>query len=169
MKKWVIILISAGWFPHSLEKVTRLGYDWGIYYRAGQGNFGGGWYYNDMVGWLFRPFTWFTEGFSFVLWYILLVWSWVGLQRKLDTCGVGVLGSILVAYSMLLCLEVGQIAPILAWACLTPLGAVCSMLVKPYMFMFVLIHAALYWYRAGGKKGLIKAESDVLTCSIRNI
>lgn len=132
--KWVLIIISAAWFPHSLNRVNALGYDFPIYYNAAL-DIDSGWFYADWVRYVFYPLTFVPMDVGFAIWYSILVLTWIALSRQM-----GAVLTLLSVYPMLLCLELGQITPILAWLCLTPLGGVLAGGVKPYLFGFVLLH-----------------------------
>lgn len=151
--KWLIILIAVAWFPHSLERIHSLGYDFPIYYQAGLGLHVEGWYYAEWVRAVFYPFTLIPLDAGFTVFYALLVLAWIGVARRLP-----ILFAILSAYPMLLCLELGQITPILAWLCLFPFGSVIACAIKPYCVVFVLLHVAAYYRRENFDPVIFKTE-----------
>ena len=132
---FLIILISFAWFPHSLQNNIDLGYCWDIYYEAGRGNFTEGWLYNDAVGFIFKPFAEFSYPVAFGIWYSLGVMVWLSFMWHYPIVGL------MAFYPILLALEIGQIDPVLAWLCLTPLGSVLAACIKPYCLLFVVFHA----------------------------
>jgi hypothetical protein len=130
-----IILVSFAWFPHSLERIHRLGYDFPIYYAAAHHQFVQGWVYSDHLWVLFSPLALFDMDTAFAGWYALSVLAWLEFAKRYPVL------SILAAYPMLLSLELGQIAPLLAWLCLSLPGALLAMAVKPYLVVFVILQA----------------------------
>lgn len=151
-----VLIVCACWYPHSLERNRRLGYDFGIYYGAGLLMPEGyrqlshlirepeqGWLYKDYVAVLFWPLAkWLPQRKAFLVWYIVLVASFVGMIAMIDFIPLKLLVALAGIYPMMLALELGQITPLLALACVNPWGAVAATLVKPYCFVFVVIHAA---------------------------
>jgi hypothetical protein len=130
-----IIIVSFIWFPHSLNKNCELGYCFPIYYQAGQENLVDGWVYNDLIGYIFYPFAKLPFDLAFGLWYSLCVLAWISIAWRWPLAGI------IGAYPILLALQIGQIDPILAWLCLTPIGAILAACVKPYCVLFVVFHA----------------------------
>jgi len=100
-------------------------------------------------------------------WYLLSVSVWVSLARRSWVLGL------LATYPMLLSLELGASAPLLAWLCLSPLGAFVAMLLKPYLVMFVLLHAVNFTVREHRKwggalaKDFLQNESHISRSSLR--
>jgi hypothetical protein len=144
----LIFIMGLLWFPHSLERVKSLGYDFPIYLSKGKG-----WLYGDWVGWIFEPFRWLQFDYAFLLWYSVLVLCWILIISKTQEFRVGWVLWLCSFYPILLCLELGQITPLLAWLCLSPVGSVIAGFVKPYLFVFSIIWVVVYrrrivdWFR----------------------
>ena len=138
MKKWIILLIAICWFPHSLERVHRLGFDFPIYYNYAKYGHAEGWLYAEWVKYIFKPFTVLSMDWAFVAWYALLVLGWVRMAALVPRRMW--LFIIFSFYPMLLCLELGQITPLLAWLCCFPVGAMVATGIKPYCIVFVFLH-----------------------------
>jgi hypothetical protein len=132
-----IVLVSFAWFPHSLNRVMELGYDFPVYYRAAQGAVEPAWVYSDHLRVLFLPFTLLPLPVAFGAFYGLSVLVWLDIWRR--NWFLAILGT----YPMLLALELGQVAPILAWLCLSLPGSILAACFKPYLGVFVIIHALL--------------------------
>ena len=143
MIKWLQIIIGALWFPHSLLRNDRLGYDFFLYYRHAKYGTKFGWLYAEWVTYIFKPFTLLPIEWAFTLWYGLLIYCWIVLIEKVPTWRLLIFA--LSCYPMLLILEVGQVTPILAVLCLTPLGSLLALLWKPYCGVFCLIHVYRTW------------------------
>ena len=149
--KWVylsIVLVSLVWLPHSYQRNINLGYDFRIFYEAGKGNFdyqadGKGWLYSNYVSYLFKPLSVLRYDIAFILWYGFNVSLWLLLIRRLDKLlpRIWVITlSVISLYPMLLILELGQITPLLAFLCLSPLGSILGFFIKPYCIVFLCIH-----------------------------
>ena len=157
-----IILVSFAWFPHSIDRIHRLGYDFPIYYAAAHHQFVQGWVYSDSLWVLFSPLALFNLDTAFALWYALSVLAWLEFAKRYPIL------SILATYPMLLGLELGQIAPILAWLCLSLPGALLAMAVKPYLVLFVVLQAikrtvGIYReWRGDLGENLLQDKSDIL-------
>jgi len=154
-----IIILSALWYPMSTHNAWRVGYDFNIYYQAAKGVSDYGWFYNDKILYLFKPFTLVTVEQAFLFWYALCVFAWVKLCERASAAGIPfIVAATLSAYPMARCLEVGNCTPLLALACTTPLGSILAGCVKPYCFAFVLVHAALYWRRQTVREAVHPSE-----------
>lgn len=138
--KLVSIIVCISWLPHSIKRSIEVGSDWDIYYQAGLGNFVRGWVYKDFIHYFFIPFSWFGHDGGFVLLYFanIAAFLFVTLQLRGQ---IGILIWIASFYPILLALELGNIAPILAALCLSLPGAFLAMLVKPYLIILVFINA----------------------------
>lgn len=132
-----ILVLSAAWLPHSLDRIHALGYDFPFYWLAGQGITGDWYVWSEYVRWTFVPLSWFSLDAAFVLSYILMVLCWLDFARRFPVLGF------LATYPFLLGLELGQQTLLLAWLCLYPMGAVAAMCYKPYLIVFVALHAWL--------------------------
>jgi hypothetical protein len=139
----VCVLCIAGvlWFPHSLERTLRLGYDFPIY-LAGPGH--PGWLYRDWLSFVFEPFRALPYAWAFGAWYVLCLGAWLRLVYLVSGSKAGVVVAVASTYPALLSLELGQISPILAWLCLTPWGCLLAGLVKPWCLGFLVLHAVRY-------------------------
>jgi hypothetical protein len=140
---WLTALL---WFPHCYDRNLLLGYDFPIYYLAGQGVFVPGWAYADPVAYLFWPLSLLPYPLAYAVWYGLLTGAWYSLAKRLPLWL-----AVLSLYPGLLALETSNVTLLLAWACLTPLGAVLASLVKPYLAVFVALHAYGLWLRDRGR------------------
>ena len=156
-----IIILSFAWFPHSLERIHRLGYDFPIYYAAAHHQFVQGWVYSDHLWVLFSPLALFDMDTAFAGWYALSVLAWLEFAKRYPIL------SIFATYPMLLSLELGQIAPLLAWLCFSLPGALLAMVFKPYLVLFVILQAIkrtarVYqlWSRDMGED-ILQNESDI--------
>lgn len=147
---WVPILVSTAWFPVSLIRINRLGYDFPIYYYWAQGIKRGDWVYKDYVLYAFKPFTLLPLDWAFGVFYILMVLAWIGILKHLPHNLIGMALWVLSFYPMLLNLELGQITPILAWMCLFPAGSLLAGLVKPYCLIFSALHLITMFFRTSG-------------------
>lgn len=163
-----IVIVSFSFFPHSLERIHTLGYDFPIYYAAGRHVFLPGYVYSHSLWVFFWPLSWFTMDTAFAIWYAVSVLCWLSFAKKFPVL------AILGAYPMLLALELGQITPMLAWLCLTPLGSICAGIWKPYLFGFTLIHAgraATRLHRERGRhlgENLLQSQSTLTDSTVRN-
>ena len=137
-----IIVLSFAWFPHSLARVKELGYDFTIYWLAGQGIFRADWVYSNHLAVVFAPLGALPHDVGFAVLYAGCVLAWLALGHLSPTLAV------LATYPFLLSLELGQIAPILAWLCLSPLGSLVAAWFKPYLVVFVILHAVAFTVRA---------------------
>ena len=138
----LVLGVSIAWFPHSLERIHRLGFDFPLYWRAAMGEFSPGWLYADWTAIFFKPLTIFPFDLAFEVFYGLTVLSYFLLARKAKSYENIVL--LLGLYPLLLSLELGQITPILAWLCTTFPGSLIALCFKPYLAPFACFHA----YRA---------------------
>jgi hypothetical protein len=155
LKVITIILVATCWFPHSLERTTELGYDFPIYYRQALGMEDEGWLYAEYIVWVFRPLTLLDHGNAFLLFYALTVLAWVRVTARIDSWFLWAASF----YPMLLILELGNVAGILAYLVLTPLGSLLAGLCKPYLLVFSAFHAIRFY--------LGKAEHQALAQKVK--
>ena len=135
----VLYLIRNYFYRMVHEKFFHL--DFGIYYNFADHGDRQGWFYRDWTSIIWQPFTWIQFDFAFIVWYIIstlcvLIIVWKLLEIRY--------GWILVPFCVKIAgwsLGVGNIMPILAALCLTPLGCLAAGLVKPYLLGFMVIHA----------------------------
>lgn len=167
----LIVLVSIAWFPHSLQRNIELGYDWQIYYNFSKYGTEWGWLYADWVKYVFKPFTLLPMEWAFGAWYAVLVSCWLYLvYRVRRTFGQSGFAWVLFAFSfypMLLVLELGQVTPLLAVLCLTPLGTVLAGIIKPYCFGFLLVHFYIAFFRRPDR-GIDKKGELATVCSTDN-
>lgn len=163
-----IIIVSFAWFNHSLERNLRIGYDFPIFYAAAHHQFLPGWVYSNHLWVFFAPLSLAPVEVSFGVWYGLLVLVWLDVARRYPVL------SVLAAYPMLLSLELGASAPVMAWLCLSFPGAVLASCFKPYLVVFVILHAvrranALYRQRRGAvPAGVLQDEPDSVGATYRD-
>jgi hypothetical protein len=148
----LIILVSFAWFPHSLERVHRLGYDFTIYWMAGQGVLRADWVYSDHLAPVFLALGALPHDVGFAVLYSLSVLAWLSFAGRVPGL------ALLAAYPMLLSLELGQITPVLAWLCLSPLGSIVAAWFKPYLAVFVVVHAVVWTNRARAARRWARGE-----------
>ena len=145
MRAVAVGLTAGAWFWHCYERNLTLGYDFAIYYLAGGGTFTPGWVYADPLAYFFWPLSLPPFPLAFGVWYLVLALSWYGLARRLPLWLF-----LLSFYPALLGLETANVTLLLEWACLSPLGTVLASVFKPYLGLFVLLHAyGLYAGRGG--------------------
>lgn len=138
---WVICVIGICWYPHSLARVSRLGYDLPIFWEAGRGNLVDGWLYRDWLAVIFTPLGWLPIWGGFLVVYLVSLYAWWKIGER-----VGWIWFLVSIYPMLLCLELGSLTAILGWMCLTALGSLVAGLFKPYLLVFSCIHAFRFGY-----------------------
>lgn len=152
----IVVLIGVAWYPHSLLRNERLGYDFKCYYEAGRGNTSYSvssvdgpifWSYPNHTEYLWSWCHWFFFPMAFAVQYLFSIFSWVILVYSLWKLGEpGIFLSCLTAYPMLLSLEAGNVQPILTACCLFPFTCVLAAFVKPYLLGFVLLHIITILY-----------------------
>jgi len=149
------IITSILWYPWALIRINLLGFDFPIYYYAAKEGINServtevaqGWHYNNIIPYLFKPLTIFSLDVAFLIWYVILIFCWVIIIRFLVRRGLyGNILALVSFYPMLLNLELGQITPVLGALCLTPLGCVLAILIKPFCAI-LLIPYFIGWYR----------------------
>jgi hypothetical protein len=137
---FIILGVSLLWYPHSLGRVERLGYDFTIYY---QGISNPGWLYAPWVTIFFEPLRVFSHDTAFLIFYTLSTLSFCGLvyhaSRRSES--LGILVCLFGFYPYLLSQELGNVTVILAYLCLTFSGSLLAMCIKPYCLAFVLYHS----------------------------
>ena len=126
-----------------------------FYYLAGKGIFTYGWIYNNAFAYLFFPLSILPYDISYLVWYGILVLSWYNIVKRL-----GIVFTFLSVYPALLALETSNVTLVLAALCLNPIGAILAACIKPYLGIFVLLHAACI-YKLGTKYDFTKKPSLV--------
>ena len=144
MKKLVLILsalyLIRNYFYRQANEWFWRG-DFKIYYNFADHGDRNGWFYKDWTSIIWKPFTWISLDIAFIVWYVILVVCVLILVWKLLEIPYGwifVFPCIKIAGWSL---GVGNIMPILAALCLTPLGCLAAGLVKPYLLGFMVVHA----------------------------
>lgn len=148
----VFALVVIALFPYSLERTVRLGYDYPIYYNAGRGDLShdftvGAWVYSDRLAVDFEPLAKLKYPHSFGLFYFATAVAVFLLVRRLfpsrnEHPVLSVVGAILLGGAAFIILRCGNVTGILALLVTNPLGSVLAMCVKPYLAVFVVVHAA---------------------------
>ena len=158
--KWLLaayLIAAAALFPYSLNRIQAKGYDFPIYYKAGQGDIStdyakGAYVYNGKTAAIFWPLArlpmWLAFGIFYAATVVALVWLLFGL------CRVGgqwphlaALAGLLLGGASLIILRCGNINGLLAVLCISPLGSVLAGCVKPYLWAFTAVHAAIFCHR----------------------
>jgi hypothetical protein len=152
-------------------------YDYNIYYWAARGELfvpdgecigpipinadgeksEGFYVYSSKTTWLFKPLTWGNRAVSFAAYYAVLLAAYIGIinvcfrhfGRYPVACFAAAVATGAGLHSTL---HYGNVAALLAFACLTPLGTLLAMCIKPYLGVFLLLHAAVYCARHNAPK-----------------
>lgn len=160
LPRWrlIVILVSVVLYPYVLERTQRGEGDFPVYYRAAHGEYvwsqeDGYYVYSERAAWAFGPLGALPYWAALGAFCAATASAFVGLIRQLlgaysrlpalvfiVTIGCGIV------YPMLY--RIQNITGLLALACVTPLGAILAMCVKPYLFPFVVLHAARACYAA---------------------
>jgi hypothetical protein len=150
----LVALTSLAWYPHSLERVHALGYDFTIFY---QGPSHPGWLYAPWVSMLFEPLRVFPHDTAFAIHYVASTLAFCLLVRAADRTGpvLGALAFYVGMYPYLLSQELGSLTVILAALCLTFPGALLAGCVKPYLFGLALLHAVHRFLRDRTAQALV--------------
>lgn len=148
-----IIAVSL-WFPYSLERTKEKGYDYHLYYRAACGDITddealGAYMYSYKTIGIFKPFARLGYDAGFALFYeilaaagLYLLWRvWRDFQELEFVRNAALF---VVTAALFLNLRCGNITPLLAALCYTPLGCVAAACLKPHLGVFLLLHAARY-------------------------
>jgi len=153
----LVLLVGLALFPYSLERTQRLGYDFPIYYSAGSGDISssyvsGAFVYSHRIAPIFSPLSRLPYPTAFGVFYFstLLSFAWMlaHFDRRSDVYPrVALVAKILAGGSLFVILRCGNIGGILAFLCISPVGAVLAGCVKPYLFSFVVLHAAGFCYK----------------------
>jgi hypothetical protein len=174
MWKWaVVLLVAALLFPYCLERTQEKGYDFPIYYRAGQGDISpdfnrGAYVYSHKTAPIFGPLSRLPYPLAFGVFYVATWASLIALYRRLGSRlrAFPVLGAscaIIGGGAAFIILRCGNVTGMLAILVTTPVGAVLAMCVKPYLGAFVLLHAAIICARSTAPKiPSSQGESDLL-------
>ena len=169
----VVIIIAISFFEYSVERTLNDGCDFPVYYHAGQGELLWGpksyWVYNDKIALIFRPLGGMSYEKAFGIMYaaniISLFWLWFlmrNLRRKYPV--VGWTSTIILGLLFSIIVRLGNIDGVLALACTTALGSFLAGCVKPYLFGFFILHAAIYCYRKSSN--VFRApKGDIYNCS----
>jgi hypothetical protein len=154
MKYLLIALVSLAWYPHSLERVHRLGYDFTIFF---QGPSHPGWFYAPWISVAFEPLRIFPHDTAFAIHYAVSTLAFCLLVRAADRTDhmLGLLALVLGAYPFLLSQELGSLTPILAALCLTLPGSLLAGCVKPYLLGVALLHAFYQFRRSRTAQALV--------------
>jgi len=140
VKHVLILLVSLVWYPHSLMRVQRLGYDFTIFYQGASHE---GWFYAPWVSIFFEPLRLVSHDTAFTIHYVVSAFAFCILvsaaSRRSEVWGVAV--CLLGLYPYLLSQELGGLSVVLAALCLTFPGALLASLWKPYLLCFALYHA----------------------------
>lgn len=157
-----VIVVSMLWYPHSLFRTMSLGYDFPIYYTKALYGEDRGWVYAEWIKWVFVPFTWVPYYQAHVIFYSLSLAAFLRITSKLASLRGGWILCVLSLYPYVLSQELCNVTIILAWACFSPVGALLAGAVKPFLFIFVLVHAFTGGYEPKRMAGLAKAKLDLL-------
>lgn len=128
------------------------------------------WLYKDWTSIIWKPFTLLPFEIAFIVWYIISTLCVLIIVKKLLEKKYGwifVLPCIKIAGWSL---GVGNIMPILAAACLTPLGCLAAGLVKPHLLCIIAIHAFVR-FRCMEKSNefyISRSRRDLLVCDNNN-
>lgn len=135
-----VLIVSVAWFPHSLERVHSLGYDFTIYYTGASHP---GWLYAPWVSIFFEPLRLVSHDTAFTIHYGVsaIAFCVLVLSASRRSEFLGLLVCIVGFYPYLLSQELGGLTVILAALCLTFPGALLAGCVKPYCLGFALYHA----------------------------
>ena len=179
----VAVLIIA-LFPYSLDRVVEKGYDFPIYYRAGQGQIGtdyntGAYVYSHRTAAVFWPLAQLPFSVAFAVFYLAtglaILTLFAALARAVPRYPVlATCAAILAGGAGFVILRCGNIAGLLALACTTPLGSVVAGCFKPHLFAFSVVHAAGLCTRySGGQTGKVPVGQgqrhllrDILGCDL---
>jgi hypothetical protein len=150
----LIALVSFMWYPHSLERVHALGYDFTIFF---QGPTHPGWLYASWVSIAFEPLRIFPHDTAFAIHYTVSALAFCLLVAAVSRRSkpLGWIVCMLGMYPFLLSQEFGSLTPILAALCLTFPGALLAGCVKPYLFGIALIHAIYQFHRTRTAQTLV--------------
>jgi hypothetical protein len=169
MRKWIVFglfILGICWFPHSLERTLRLGYDFPVY-LAGPSH--PAWLYRDWLTVVFEPFRMVPYSVAFGCWYVLCLGAWLRLVYLLPRGIRWDVVAVLSVYPALLGLELGQVTPLLAWLCLTPWGVVLATLWKPYLAGFLVLHAVRHGVAKARRRRRGIVEEGSLAVPTRDI
>lgn len=173
MRHWpiiAVIILAAVSFRPAMERTLAEGHDFPIYYAVAhgehlQGEGVSGWVYNDKTAVVFSPFKAVSYEVAYGIMYaislasLFLVWRRMRhLRRRYPA--VGWLATVAFGFMGAIVIRLGNIDLVLALAVTTPLGAVLAGCIKPYLLLFVLLHAAIHCHkRSVGVRALLQAAA----------
>lgn len=165
MKYALIALVSLVWYPHSLMRVQRLGYDFTIFF---QGPSHEGWFYAPWVSIFFEPLRMFDHDTAFALHYAASAIAFCVLVHSVSRRSevLGLLVCLVGLYPYLLSQELGGLSVVLAALCLTFPGALLAGCVKPYCLGFALYHAVHQFRRDRKTSTRVLDGADVQVQSV---
>lgn len=145
------LLLWSGW-----NEEWSFGSDFRIYYEAGKGNFDWvrtvdyhglnhpGWLYPRWTAYFWAPFTLMSFKNAFLVWYCLMVFSYLALSNKILKYDHGWIVSTVCIIPLLVSLSNGNILPLLAVAMLTPAGCIFAGVFKCWPVLILFVHLAIY-------------------------
>lgn len=149
----IITAVAVAIFIYSLERTRDKGYDFPIYYKAGQGEISsdytaGAWVYSHKIAPACRPLAALPYPLALGVFHAATWLALVGLYRRLARGFrafpvLVVVAGILGGGAAFVILRCGNITGILALMVTHPVGALLAGCVKPYLFAFVVLHAAV--------------------------
>jgi hypothetical protein len=147
LKYALILLVSLVWYPHSLMRVQRLGYDFTIFYGGAgyivPGEHHVAYMYSPWTSMLFEPLRMFPYETAFAIHYIASAFAFCVLvrsaSRRSEILGMAV--CLLGLYPYMLSQELGSITVVFAALCLTFPGAILAACFKPYLCSLAVYHA----------------------------
>ena len=144
MKKTIIVLSALYLIRNYFYRQFRAEFfrgDFKQYYDFAKYGIRHNWLYKDWTSIIWKPFTILSFDTAFVLWYTISALCVLILVKKLLEIKYGWILVFPCVKVACWSLGVGNIMPILAALCLTPLGCLVSGLVKPHLLCFMAIHA----------------------------
>jgi hypothetical protein len=160
---WPLAIVAVGFvlYWYSLRRTLATHDDFPWYYAAGQGVMipkgKDAWYVISPK--LLPTFSWMRDlayQQAFTIAYVTAVVSfWLLMRRLLQRlseipCTV-ICVAVVSGVAWIDVLRLGNMGGLLAFAVTTPLGAVLAMLYKPYLVVFVVLHAATFAVRSSAK------------------
>lgn len=129
-----------------------LGTDFRICYHAAEGDYtwaerqgwgfaSNGWAYARWTAIWFLPFTLFPEEPAFLAFACISICSCGYLAWRMNEIKGGYLMFLVIAYPLAWMVVCGNVAPILAALCVTPLGSYAAATIKPYLAVVFVLHA----------------------------
>jgi hypothetical protein len=146
--KFLAAVIAIAAFPGALAITLSNGYDFPVYYAAGRGIIRSNYVYSERIAPIFKPLSALPYPVALAIFASATTAAYIGLAsrtlrstRKYPVLGVVCLGCI--GLAALYSFRFQNIGPLLAFACLSPMGAVLAMCIKPHLCVFVVLHAAI--------------------------